>query len=50
MSTAAPVRADARTLISDELFGRLVNRIVKDEGVDQPLAERIMTDAVAALR
>ncbi|MET8270729.1 hypothetical protein [Streptomyces sp. NPDC005096] len=49
MSTATPVRADARTLISDELFGRLVNRIVKDEGVDQPLAERIMTDALAFL-
>ncbi|WP_371605073.1 hypothetical protein OG345_41745 (plasmid) [Streptomyces sp. NBC_01220] len=49
MSTATPVRADARTLISDELFGRLTNRLVKDEGLDRDLAERIMTDALAFL-
>lgn len=49
MSTATPLRADARTLISEELFDRLVNRIAKDEHLDRSLAERIMTDALAFL-
>ncbi|WP_328403963.1 hypothetical protein OHS70_34145 [Streptomyces sp. NBC_00390] len=49
MSTAVPVRANARSLVSEELFGRLVNRIVKDEGIERPLAERIVTDALAFL-
>lgn len=39
----------ARALVSDELFTRLANRIVKDEGVSKPLAERIMTDALGFL-
>ncbi|MGW5820616.1 glycine-rich domain-containing protein [Streptomyces noursei] len=49
MTTAIPVRADARALVSEELFGRLVARIVKDERIEEPLAERIMTDALAFL-
>ncbi|WP_405667998.1 glycine-rich domain-containing protein [Streptomyces sp. NBC_00055] len=49
MTTATPVRVDARGLVPEELFGRLVARIVKDEKIEKPLAERIMTDALGFL-
>ncbi|MFD9815155.1 glycine-rich domain-containing protein [Streptomyces sp. NPDC059080] len=49
MSTATPVRTDARALITEGLFGRLVDRIVKDEQITELLAERIVTDALAFL-
>jgi hypothetical protein len=41
---------DPRTVISAELFGRLVGRIVRDEGVELGLAERIMTQALGFLQ
>lgn len=36
-------------LIDDQLWNRLVGRIVKDESVERPLAERIMDQALAFL-
>ncbi|HEX6461854.1 MAG TPA: hypothetical protein VFZ58_01110 [Candidatus Saccharimonadales bacterium] len=39
-----------KSLVSDQLWTRLVNRIVKDENVDMALAERIMDQALAFLR
>lgn len=39
-----------RDLITPALFNRLVARIVKDEQLDQALAERIMTQALAFLK
>lgn len=41
---------DPRDLISPALFDRLVRRIVKDEALDQPTAERIMAEALAFLQ
>ncbi|MEU6851374.1 NUDIX domain-containing protein [Actinacidiphila alni] len=49
MTTSAPARLDARTLVPEALFLRLTNRIAKDQGIDQPQAELIMTDALAFL-
>lgn len=40
----------ARTLVPAGLFGRLTARIVADHGLDWPMAERIMTEALAYLR
>ncbi|MEV5704078.1 hypothetical protein [Actinoallomurus sp. NPDC052274] len=37
-------------LISPELFDRLVRRIVKDEQIEQPTAERIMAQALGFLQ
>jgi hypothetical protein len=37
-------------LISEQLRYRLVNRIVKDEGTERPLAERILDQALGFLR
>lgn len=37
-------------LISGQLWDRLVDRIVKDESVERPLAERIMDQALGFLR
>lgn len=45
-----PVRTDPRNLISTALFGRLVRRIVKDEQIEQAMAERIMGQALAFLK
>ncbi|GAB3735970.1 hypothetical protein GCM10027598_62580 [Amycolatopsis oliviviridis] len=41
--------ATGRSLISPELFSRLVRRIVTDEKMDQALAERILDQALAFL-
>jgi hypothetical protein len=41
--------ADYRQLVSPDLFGRLVGRIVKDEDVDSGLAERIAESALGFL-
>lgn len=38
-----------RHLVDDELWERLVNRIVEDEGIERHLAERIMDQALAFL-
>jgi hypothetical protein len=38
-----------RRLITQELFDRVVGRIVRDEGVEQVLAERIMDSALGFL-
>lgn len=48
MSTVAP-SSTARSLISEELFDRLTHRIVKDDGLDLLLAERIVTDTLGFL-
>lgn len=40
----------ARQLVAPTLYDRLTHRIVTDHGVDQRLAERIMTEALAYLR
>lgn len=37
-------------LLSDELWKRLVKRIEKDEGIELPMAERIMDQALGFLR
>lgn len=37
-------------LVSDQLWKRLVNRIVEDENMERPLAERIMDQALGFLR
>lgn len=42
--------ADPATLVSKELFDRLVSRIVEDEDVDRSHAERIMGQALVFLR
>lgn len=39
-----------KSLIADELWDRLVTRIVKDNDVDRSLAERIMDQALGFLR
>jgi hypothetical protein len=49
LTSALCVREDARTLISEELFGRLVGRMVKDEGMERPHAERVLTEALKFL-
>lgn len=36
-------------LVDDQLWDRMVNRIVKDESMERPLAERIMDQALAFL-
>jgi hypothetical protein len=41
--------ATGRTLITDELFGRLVRRIVADEKLDRDLAARIVDQSLAFL-
>ena len=46
-ATVQPTRG--RSLISDELFDRLVRRIVQDDHIEQQLAERIVDQAVAFL-
>ncbi|GAA2779382.1 glycine-rich domain-containing protein [Crossiella cryophila] len=38
------------SLVSDELFNRLVTRIVTREGLDRPEAEAVMADALAFLK
>ncbi|GAA4415388.1 glycine-rich domain-containing protein [Actinokineospora soli] len=42
-------RATGRALVSDELFDKLVRRIVADEAVEHGVAERIMDQALAFL-
>jgi hypothetical protein len=39
-----------RELVSPALFDRLVRRIVKDEQIDQPTAERIVAQALGFLQ
>lgn len=48
----APARVELsnKGLISDQLWTRLTSRIVKDEGMDLALAERIMDQALGFLR
>lgn len=48
----APVKTELtnKRLISDRLWTRLTNRIVKEENVDLALAERIMDQALGFLR
>jgi hypothetical protein len=47
--TAEQTTIDPRTLISSNLFTRLVARIVKDEQIDQVHAERIMDQTLGFL-
>lgn len=48
--TAMMIEAKAgRSLIDEALFERLVKRIIKDEDIEQHLAERIMDQALALL-
>jgi hypothetical protein len=54
MNTATPeapivVELTHRDLISAGLWERLIGRIVKDEGIERSLAERIMNEAVGFL-
>lgn len=44
------VAVNPRDLVSPALFDRLVRRIVKDEQIDQPTAERIIAQALAFLQ
>jgi hypothetical protein len=48
--SAPPVSATNKYLISDELWGRLARRIVKEGDIDLPLAERIMDQALGFLK
>src|SRR6266545_4848036 len=41
---------DPRTLVSAALFDRLVMRIVRDEGIERRVAERVMTQALGFLK
>lgn len=38
-----------QNLVDEQLWGRLVNRIVKDEGFDLELAEKVMNEALGFL-
>lgn len=49
MSVLLEKKPTGRSLVSEELFERLVSRIVKDEGHDRDLAERIMDQALVFL-
>lgn len=49
MSSISTERIVGRSLVDPALFRRLVARIVKDEGMDQALAERVMDQALAYL-
>ncbi|MFR9729100.1 glycine-rich domain-containing protein [Saccharopolyspora sp. MS10] len=49
MTYVASDRAPARSLISEDLFTRLVRRITIEEGTDSAFAERIMDQALAFL-
>lgn len=46
----AHVRSDQRHLVDDELWDRLVNRVVQDEAMERPLAERIVNETLRFLR
>lgn len=39
-----------KSLVDEQLWQRLVNRIVKDEGMERGLAERIMNESLGFLR
>jgi hypothetical protein len=49
MTTAVAARVAGRSLVSDELFGRLVSFLVEDEGLTKCRAERVMDQALAFL-
>jgi hypothetical protein len=49
MSITTSVQRTGRSLISDDLFRRLTDRIVQAEGFDRDLAERILDQALAFL-
>ncbi|KIQ63192.1 hypothetical protein TR51_31060 [Kitasatospora griseola] len=49
MTSISTERISGRSLVESALFGRLVARIVTDEGMDQALAERVMDQALAFL-
>lgn len=49
MTTVMTGKVTGRSLIPDELFVRLVDRITHDEWLDRSLAERIMDQALAFL-
>ncbi|MCX4686449.1 hypothetical protein OG401_19400 [Kitasatospora purpeofusca] len=49
MTSISTERITGRSLVDPALFGRLVARIVKDEDMDQALAERVMDQALAFL-
>ena len=49
MTAVLSKHAMGRSLVSDELFDRLVRRIVADDGLERDLAERIMDQALAFL-
>jgi hypothetical protein len=49
MTTVIAASRTGRSLVSAELFARLVDRIVADKKVDRNLAERIMDQALAFL-
>ncbi|BCJ33741.1 hypothetical protein Athai_12440 [Actinocatenispora thailandica] len=50
MTIAVHETTPARDLVPAPLFDRLARRIVTDHGLDRPLAERVMTEALAFLR
>jgi hypothetical protein len=47
--TATLQRIEGRSLVSSELFDRLVRRIVQDDDIEQALAVRIVDQALAFL-
>ncbi|KAF4410305.1 hypothetical protein GCU69_04520 [Streptomyces lycii] len=49
MTTFTPARASARSLLPDEFFARLVDRIAEKEGTDRLFAERVMEQALGFL-
>ena len=49
MTSVIMDQVSGRSLVSDALFERLVARIVVDEQIERPMAERIMDQALAFL-
>ncbi|GLZ04318.1 hypothetical protein Acsp03_17840 [Actinomadura sp. NBRC 104412] len=47
--TATTDSTDLRSLITPDLFGRLTERITSDHGIEAPMAERIVHQALAFL-
>lgn len=50
MTPAIAERVSGRSLVPDPVFARLVARIVADEQIERPLAERIMDQALAFVK
>ncbi|MGH8905631.1 MAG: glycine-rich domain-containing protein [Egibacteraceae bacterium] len=50
MTAVIAERVSGRSLVPDHLFARLIARIVVDEQIARPLAERIMAQALAFVK